>query len=89
MDECGEHEDLLGLGHRSVIPYIHRRTELYYSNLYEPEPFLFFYPFEEAPARAFYSSRSGVTLRPGARQVALKWLKPYTTSRVLMAMSSK
>jgi hypothetical protein len=29
-----------------------------------------------------------VTMRPGARQVASKWLKPYITSRVLMARSS-
>jgi hypothetical protein len=30
-----------------------------------------------------------VTLRPGARQVAPRWLKPYTTSMVLMARGSK
>jgi hypothetical protein len=33
MDERGGHEDLRGLGHRSVIPYVHGRTELYYSSL--------------------------------------------------------
>jgi hypothetical protein len=31
MDECGEYEDLCGLGHRSIIPYVHGRTELYCS----------------------------------------------------------
>jgi hypothetical protein len=41
LDEHIGHEDLRGLGRRSVIPYIHGRTELYCSNLYEHEPFLF------------------------------------------------
>jgi hypothetical protein len=34
MDEHGEHEDLHASGRRSVIPYVHRRTELYYSSMY-------------------------------------------------------
>jgi hypothetical protein len=38
-DERGGHEDLRGSGCRSVIPYFHRRTELYCSSLYELEPF--------------------------------------------------
>jgi hypothetical protein len=29
MDEHDEHEDLRGSDHRSVIPYVHGRTELY------------------------------------------------------------
>jgi hypothetical protein len=33
MYERGEHVDLHGSGRRSVIPYIHRRTELYCSSL--------------------------------------------------------
>jgi hypothetical protein len=41
MDEHGRHKDLCDSSHRSVIPYVHRRTELYCSSLYEPEPFLF------------------------------------------------
>jgi hypothetical protein len=59
MDERGRHEDLCGSGHQSIIPYVHRRTELYCSSLpclslpFRPPP------REEAPARAFYSSRSG------------------------------
>jgi hypothetical protein len=56
VDERGGHEDLRGSGHRSVIPYVHGRTELYCSSL----PCLSL-PFcssrEEAPARAFYSSQ--------------------------------
>jgi hypothetical protein len=33
MDERGGHEDLRGLGHWSIIPYVHERTELYCSSL--------------------------------------------------------
>jgi hypothetical protein len=60
IDECGGHEDLRGLGHRSVIPYVHRRSGLYCSSLSclcEPEPFSD--PCEMEPARGFYSSRPG------------------------------
>jgi hypothetical protein len=28
MDEHGEHQDLRGLGHRSVTPYVHRRMRV-------------------------------------------------------------
>jgi hypothetical protein len=58
MDERGGHEDLCGSSRQSVIPYVHGRTELYCSSL----PCLslpFSSAHEEAPARAFYSSRSG------------------------------
>jgi hypothetical protein len=41
LDEHSGHEDLRGLGHRSAIPYVNGRTELYCSSLYELEPFLF------------------------------------------------
>jgi hypothetical protein len=58
MDERGGHEDLCGSGHRSIIPYVHGRTGLYCSSLYEPEPF-FDRPYEEVSTRSFYSSRSG------------------------------
>jgi hypothetical protein len=34
MDERGGHKDLRGSDRRSVIPYVHRRTELYCSSLY-------------------------------------------------------
>jgi hypothetical protein len=33
MDEYGGHQDLRGSGHRSVIPDVHRRIELYCSSL--------------------------------------------------------
>jgi hypothetical protein len=42
MDERDGHEDLCGSGRQSVIPYVHRRTELYYSSL--PCLSLPFYP---------------------------------------------
>jgi hypothetical protein len=41
MDERDGHEDLRGSGRRSVIPYIHRRTELYCAQACMPEPFHF------------------------------------------------
>jgi hypothetical protein len=71
MDECGGHEDLRSSGHWSIIPYVHRRTELYCSSLaclsliffHLSRPILFRPRLagacEVAPARAFYSSRSG------------------------------
>jgi hypothetical protein len=39
--------------------------------------------------KPFIAQGRTVTLRLGARQVVLWWLKPYTTSRVLIARSSK
>jgi hypothetical protein len=58
MDECDGHEDLRGSGRRSVIPYVHGRTELYWSSpscLSLP----FFDHLKVTYIRAFYSSRSG------------------------------
>jgi hypothetical protein len=58
MDERGEHEDLCGSGRQSVIPYVHGRTELYWSRL----PCLslpFRPPCEEVSTRSFYTSRTG------------------------------
>jgi hypothetical protein len=42
MDERGEHENLRGSGRRSIIPYVHERTELYCSSMSCLS--LFFYP---------------------------------------------
>jgi hypothetical protein len=89
MDERGGHEDLRGSGRRSVITYIHGRTDLYCSSL----PCLSL-PFSSAPVKwrllkPFIAQGRVVTLRFGARQVVSRWLKPYTTSRVLMCRSSK
>jgi hypothetical protein len=39
MDERDGHKDLYGSVRRSVIPYVHERTELYCSSMYEPEHF--------------------------------------------------
>jgi hypothetical protein len=69
MDERGGHEDLRGSGRRSVIPYVHWRTELYCSSL----PCLSL-PFSSAPVKRrlpepFIAQGRAVTLRPGARHV--------------------
>jgi hypothetical protein len=58
MDERGGHKDLCGSGCRSIIPYVHGRTELYYSSMYESEPF-FPNPCEEVSTRSFYGSWPG------------------------------
>jgi hypothetical protein len=87
MDEHGGLEDLRGSGHRGVITYVHGRTELYCSSLYESEPFSPT-PVKRCLPGPFISQGRVVTMRPGARQVAPRWLKPYTTSKALMARSS-
>jgi hypothetical protein len=59
MDERGGHEDLRGSSHRSVIPYVHGRTELYYSSLRFFDRESIFDPCEEVSTRSFYSSWPG------------------------------
>jgi hypothetical protein len=88
IDERGGHKDLRGSDRQSVIPYVHGRTELYCSSL----PCLslsFFFPVKKCLPGPFIAQGPVVTIRPEARQVALRWLKPYTAARVLMARSSK
>jgi hypothetical protein len=89
IDERGGHEDLCGLDRRSVIPYIYRRTELYCSSLPCLSHLFFLTHVKWCLPEPFIAQGWAVTLRPGARQVALRWLKPYTTSRIIMARSSK
>jgi hypothetical protein len=89
MDECDGHKDLRGSGRRSVIPYIHGRTKLYCSILPYLSLPIFPPPVKRHLPEPFIVQGRAVTLRPGARQVAPWWLKPYTASRVLMARSSK
>jgi hypothetical protein len=89
MIECGGYKDLRGSGRRSVIPYVHRRTELYCSSL----PCMSL-PFLPAPEKwrlsePFIAQGQAVTMSHEARQVALRWLKPYTPASVIMARSSK
>jgi hypothetical protein len=55
MDECSGHKDLRGLGHQSLIPYVHGRTELYCSSL----PCLSLSSRPEVSTCSFYSSRPG------------------------------
>jgi hypothetical protein len=59
MDERGGHEDLRDSGCRSVIPYVHRRTELYCAKACLARAFPFFDLSEEVSTRSFYSSRLG------------------------------
>jgi hypothetical protein len=73
MDEHSGLKDLRGSGHRSVIPYVHGRTELYYSSLYEHEHFLFSTPQKWHPPEPFiaqgrvvYNEPQGPTGGPGA-----------------------
>jgi hypothetical protein len=90
MDEHGGHEDLRGSDRRSVIPYVNGRTELYYSSL--PCLSLPICPPASAKwrlAKPFIAQGRTVTMRPGARQVTPRWLKPYTASKIIMTRSSK
>jgi hypothetical protein len=98
MDERGGHEDLRGSGRRNVISYVHGRTELYCSNLSclglpicPPlnRPICRPIPVKRRMSEPFIAQGWTVRLRPGARQVASRWLKPYTTSMVIMARGSK
>jgi hypothetical protein len=84
IDERGGHEDLRGLGHRSVIPYVHRRTGLYCSSmpcLCEPEPHLFPaygpLPVKWRLSEPFIAQDRAVTMSTEARQVASRQVKPY------------
>jgi hypothetical protein len=70
LDEHSGHEDLCDLGHRSVIPYINGKTELYCSNLYEPEPFLFSTVVKWRLPEPFIAQGRVVTMSSKARQVA-------------------
>jgi hypothetical protein len=53
IDEHSGLEDLHDSDYQSVIPYVHGRTELYCSSLYEPEPFLFSTPRKWSPSEPF------------------------------------
>jgi hypothetical protein len=88
MDERDGHEYLRGLDCRRVIPYIHGRTELYCSSLYEPELFFSLTLVKRCLSGPFIAQGRVVTMRPEARQVAPRWLKPYTAFRALIARSS-
>jgi hypothetical protein len=74
MDERDGHEDLCGSGRRIVIPYVHKRTELYYSSLYELEAAylsvnLFSTPVTRCLPDPFIAQGRVVTMRTDAQQV--------------------
>jgi hypothetical protein len=87
MEEHSAHKNLCGSDRRSIIPYVHRRTELYCSNLYEHEPFPPT-PVKRCLPGPFIAQDRVVIMRPGDRQVTPRWLKPYTTFMDLMARNS-
>jgi hypothetical protein len=73
LDEHSGHEDLRGSGRQNIIPYVHRRTELYCSSIYEPEPFIFSTPSKWrlpepfiAQGRVVYNESQGPTCGPEA-----------------------
>jgi hypothetical protein len=67
MDERGGHEDLRGSGHRSVIPYVHGRTELYCSSLsYLSLPICPPTPVKRRLPEPFIAQGRAVILRPRA-----------------------
>jgi hypothetical protein len=97
MDERSGHEDLRASGRRSVISYVHGRIGLYCSSLpclklpFRPSDFdrpIFPTPVKRCLPDPFIAQGRIVTMRPGARQVAPRWLKPYTAYVTLMTRSS-
>jgi hypothetical protein len=73
INERDGHEDLRGLGRRSVIPYVHGRTWLYCSSLpylCDPEPYLFLAPVKWRLPEPFIAQGRTVTMSPKARQIA-------------------
>jgi hypothetical protein len=77
MEEHGGHEDLHGLGHQSVIPYVHESVVLLCVRCSSRELNLRRVEVKRTclvltSTRTFYSSRLTVTMRLAPRQV-----KPY------------
>jgi hypothetical protein len=89
IDERDGYEDLRGSIHQSILPYVHGRTWMYCSSLHVLSLIFFLAPVKWRLPEHFIAQGQAVTLRPGAQQVVPRWLKHYTTSRSLMAKSSK
>jgi hypothetical protein len=89
IDERGGHGDLHSSSRRSVISYVHGRTDFYCSSLSCQSLSFLSAPVKRRLPEPFITQGQAVTLRLGARQVIPWWLKPYTTSRVLMARNNK
>jgi hypothetical protein len=78
MDECSGHQDLRGSSRRSVIPYVHERTEFYCSSLpclCESEPFST--PVKWRLPEPFIAQGRAVAMSPEAREVASGQVKSY------------
>jgi hypothetical protein len=89
MDEHGGHEDLPSSGRQIVIPYVHVRTEVVLLKPALPDPFLFSpTSMKRCLPGPFIAQGRVVIMRPGARQVAPRWLKLYTIFSALMARSN-
>jgi hypothetical protein len=78
LGERGGLKDLRCSGCRSVIPYIHERTELYCSSLHEPEPFLFLPPQKWRPTEPFIAQGRVVYNEPQGPTGGPRTGKPYT-----------
>jgi hypothetical protein len=78
IDKHSGLEDLRGSDRQSVIPYVHGRTELYCSSLYEPELFLFSTRWKWRLPKPFIAQgRVVYNESPKAQQVASGQIKPY------------
>jgi hypothetical protein len=78
IDEHNGHKGLRDLARRSVIPYIHGRTELYYSSLYEPKPFLFLTSQKWRPPEPFIAQGRVVYNEPPSPTSDPRAGKSYT-----------
>jgi hypothetical protein len=77
IDEHSGLKGLRGLGHQSIIPYVHGKTVLYCSSLYEPEPFLFLTP-RKCPPEPFIAQGRLVYNEPPRPDRWPRVGKPYT-----------
>jgi hypothetical protein len=83
LGEHGGHDDLHGSGRLSVTSTGELSCIVLKPVL--PKPFLFSTPMKRCLPGPFIAQGRVVTMRLGARPVAPRWLKPYTTSRALGA----
>jgi hypothetical protein len=79
LDERGGHDDLCGLGHLSIIPYVHGRTELYFcSSLPCLSLFYFSSPWKWRLPEPFIAQGRVATMSPQGPTGGLGVGEPYT-----------